>query len=222
MSPENPLAPVSPEKQALSLAWRTGPPARLAALLGPAGMLRLCPWLLTPALLAGERVFIADGGNSFNPYDLGKAAQWVDQEPRDLLRRVHISRAFTCHQMLALVRSLPCLAEGTGCRLVVLWDPLSTFYDEAVPAHETKRLWSQTLAQLRSLAEGELLLLALCPAHPMEGKRRFLPSLQEAADRVALWQGPDEPSLRLLKPQPETFGPTFAGALAAVWNLRSE
>ncbi|MGH9876296.1 MAG: hypothetical protein ACRD5H_01545 [Nitrososphaerales archaeon] len=47
-------------------------------------------------------IFI-DGGNSFDPYLLSKLATVSKENPKEVLSRVIISRAFTCHQLASLI-----------------------------------------------------------------------------------------------------------------------
>lgn len=194
----------------------------LTVLLGPQAILRLYPWLVSPLLLIGESIMAADGGNGFNPYDFAKLAERAGIAPREILARIHVSRAFTCHQMLALVGELPRFTRKRETRVILLPGLLDTFYDEAIPAPEAKRLWRMTLTCLRRLAD-EFLLLAVCPEHPMEAKRTLQPSLSQAADRVVVLSRNMEGalSLRLEKPQESRALPfTLPEALSAVWSAK--
>lgn len=204
--------------------WRPGAlPGRLGALYGPKSVLRLYPWLLGPMLLAGEPILIADGGNSFNPYDFSEIAQRAGRDPREILGKIHISRAFTCHQMLALVRKLGGFARSRRARVIILPGLMDTYYDEAIPAREARRVWEATRAHLRRLARENFLLLAVCPDHLMEEKRAFRSSLAAVADRVAAYREDEGggQSLRLVKPAGEGAPPgiSVSGMLDAVWNI---
>ena len=205
----------------LALEWPGGKmPGQLSALAGPRGILRLYPWLMAPALLAGEGIFIADGGNSFNPYDFTEIAAYAGRPPGELLGRIQISRAFTCHQMLALVRRLGGFARRARARVIVLPGLLESYYDEAVPAREVGRTWRATLDALRRLAGEGFLILAVCPDHPMESKRALRRSLAGAAGRaVDCRQGEDGRwRLRIAKPKPAP-APAGSGALGALWKV---
>jgi len=89
-------------------------------------------------------VRVLDGGNRFNAYTVARAARGR----RDILDRITVSRAFTCHQLLALLES----TAASPAPFVVL-DLLRTFYDESVPAGERKRLLRGCLAQLHRLEQ---------------------------------------------------------------------
>jgi hypothetical protein len=192
-------------------------------LYGPKSVLRLYPWLIAPVLLAEEPVLIADGGNSFNPYDFSEIAQRADRKPKEILKRVHISRAFTCHQMSALVRRLGPFARQKRARVIVLPGLMDTYYDEAIPAREVQRVWEATRAHLGRLARENFLLLAVCPDHLMEEKRALRASLAQIAERVVVYREDEngESALRLVKPGKEGHFSelTVGGTIHAVWNI---
>jgi len=52
--------------------------------------------------LCSSVVFV-DGGNSFSPYLIGDVARGYRFEPRNVLERVYVSRAFIAYQFSALV-----------------------------------------------------------------------------------------------------------------------
>ncbi|MEM2507621.1 MAG: hypothetical protein QXF61_11320, partial [Nitrososphaeria archaeon] len=65
----------------------------------------LCVRCVVPVEMGGlglEVVFI-DGGNSFNPYFLAEVARGFGLDPRYVLERIHVSRAFTAYQLSALI-----------------------------------------------------------------------------------------------------------------------
>ncbi len=65
----------------------------------PEVLFRLCA--ASVISLERDAVFV-DGGNSFNPYTLSRIAKSFGAEPRKVLSRVHVARAFTEHQMEAI------------------------------------------------------------------------------------------------------------------------
>ena len=213
-------------------------PGQLSALAGPRGILRLYPWLVAPALLAGEGIFIADGGNSFNPYDFTEIAAYAGRPPGELLGRIQISRAFTCHQMRARVRRLGGFARRARARVIVLPGLLESYYDEALPAREVGRTWRATLDALRRLAGEDIVKLdgnenpyapspraleavasyAHYNLYPDPAQRALRRSLAGAAGRaVDCRQGEDGRwRLRIAKPKP---APAGSGALGALWKV---
>jgi hypothetical protein len=60
---------------------------------------------------------------------------------RGVLERIQLARAFTCHQLVALLKDTPAEQVPT-----LVLDLLTTFYDESVPAAESQR-------QLRSCVQ---------------------------------------------------------------------
>ncbi len=199
------------------------PPGCLGALYGPKSVLRLYPWLVSPVLLAGEAVLVVDGGNSFNSYDFSEIAQRAGRGPEEVLKRIHISRAFTCHQVLALVRKTGAFARRVRARVIILPGLMDTYYDEAIPAREVRRVWEATRAHLGRLARENFLLLAVCPDHLMEEKRPLRASLAQMAGRVVVYREEEngDHTLRLVKPRGEGgfFEFTVSRAFDAVWNI---
>ena len=82
-----------------------GPPADIVLAYGkPAGSVTHLALYMAFAGIAREKpVVFLDGANSFDPFLISKIARRAGLVPEELLGRIHISRAFTCHQMAALV-----------------------------------------------------------------------------------------------------------------------
>jgi len=131
----------------------------LFLLYGHISVLHLSHWLLLKPLVRGEEVIILEGGNSFNPYLIAKGARALGQDPRSFLKRIKISRAFTCHQMLALVRKVREMGEELRSRIVLVSGLLTTFYDENVPRQEADQLFRETLANLEALVQEGMTVL---------------------------------------------------------------
>ena len=104
------MRPASPQRiglAALCASCLSPAPGKMAALFGP-GAVRLALRAAAPLLLAGEPVVAVDGGNRFDPYEVGRAERALGGSGRVALSRLLVSRAFTCHQMEALLcRDLP-------------------------------------------------------------------------------------------------------------------
>src|SRR5512138_2606474 len=80
------------------------PPGHVAAVLGP-GACSLALRSLAAPLLSGTPVTAVDGGNRFDPYAVARAAAALGGSPALALSRLRLSRAFTCHQLEALLSS---------------------------------------------------------------------------------------------------------------------
>lgn len=144
------------------------PPGRFAGLFG-AGAHRLALRALARPLLAGEPAVIVDGGNRFDPYEVGRAERALGGSGHTALSRLLVSRAFTCHQMEALLsrRLAPVLARS-GARLAVVLGLPETFADADVPFAEACRVFRGCLAALRRIAQGEtrVVLVGSTPSPP--------------------------------------------------------
>src|SRR5438552_3493491 len=94
--------------------------------------------LLRPSIL-----YFVDGANAFDGYGLIRYIVRQGHNPRVILKRIHISRTFTCYQLMERISSLPPFppSNGRGERGVTrhalyVLGLLDTFYDEQVPLPE--------------------------------------------------------------------------------------
>ncbi|MDO9098098.1 MAG: hypothetical protein Q7U60_08255 [Candidatus Methanoperedens sp.] len=71
--------------------------------LVPDVLFHLC---VSSVISSGRDAMFVDGWNSFNPYTLSKMAKSFGAEPRKVLSRIHVARAFTEYQMDALIHGL--------------------------------------------------------------------------------------------------------------------
>ena len=106
-------------------------------------MLELAAWL---ALQGNVRVL--DGGNRFNAYPVAHSVRRQHQDPRVVLERIRLSRAFTCYQVDVLLEEWPPLTHPT-----LVFDLLATFYDESVNLPESQRLLRQVIWRLQQLSK---------------------------------------------------------------------
>jgi hypothetical protein len=137
-------------------------------------------------LLQGDTVLLIDGANTFDPYLVGEIARRTKRPPRELLERIFVARAFTCHQMETLITErLEEAMEKVQSRIIILSGLLNTFYDEDVPTLEALRLLRKSLRKLKTLGERHL-ILALCPDPPARVSQRksFLNLLKSQAQKV--------------------------------------
>lgn len=96
-------------------------------------------------------LFVLDGGNTFQGYQLARLLRRLTPEYEAALQRITLSRVFTCYQMAALLSGENVTPPG-GCPLLVL-DFLATFYDQGVRAADRRRLVKACIAQLRQLSK---------------------------------------------------------------------
>ncbi len=130
-------------------------------------------------------VRVLDGGNHFNAYTVARSirrrtADLTETPLENALRRIHLSRAFTCYQMVTLLQETP--LDGTPTCLL---DLLSTFYDEAVRLEESRRLLQICLNAIERLSSQAPVIVNVWPAGPRHADRACLyESLQAAAGQV--------------------------------------
>lgn len=160
------------------------PPARLCLIWGAPLVFRLSNYLILRHLARGETVMFLDGGNTFDPYRITEAAKILGRGPRDFLNRIKISRAFTCHQMEALLQRTGWAVKRFNSSLVVISGFLGTFYDEDVPDREATRLFRSSLRRILNLSQNGACVLVVCPEHCAPTRRNLISSLGVRADRV--------------------------------------
>jgi hypothetical protein len=119
-------------------------------------------WMLELAarLAIQSRARVLDGGNRFNAYLVAHAVRRQNQDPRVALNRIQLSRAFTCYQVDALLTEWEPVTYPT-----LVFDLLSTFYDESVNLAESRRLLMRVLWQLEQLSKlGPVVVSTRMPA----------------------------------------------------------
>lgn len=128
------------------------PPGKMAGIFGD-GACGLALRALAVPLLRAEAVVAVDGANRFDPYEISNAARARGGDAAEALSRVRVSRAFTCHQMEALLsRRLPEALSRFDARLALVLGLPETFTDADVPYAEACRVFRNCLSALRRLA----------------------------------------------------------------------
>ena len=69
----------------------------------PDVLFRLC---VSSVISSGRDAMFVDGWNTFNPYAFSNIAKSFGAEPKKVLSRIHVARAFTEYQMDALIHGL--------------------------------------------------------------------------------------------------------------------
>ena len=107
------------------------------------------PALINPLLqeaLKQNGVSLIDAGNIFNPYVLANYMAANKYNPRPILEKLSIQRAFTCYQVESLISDL-----DLGINTLVLLAPLLLFKDDSVRISTRQRLLISSLRKLRRL-----------------------------------------------------------------------
>jgi hypothetical protein len=118
----------------------------------------------------GGRVLVVDAANRFDPFGLVREGRARGLAPGEVLSRVQVARAFTCHQLVRLLQEelVRNLAPGS---LVLVLGPVSLFYDEQVPLAERRRLFKK-LTETLSAVKARHPLLLLQPKLPRGAPNR--------------------------------------------------
>lgn len=139
----------------------------------------VCAW----AAARGARVLVVDAANVFDPYRLVREAQPRGVPSREALSRVRVARAFTCHQLVRLVKE-DLAGELAPGSLVLVLGPVSLFYDEQIPLAERRRLFQELVQTLTAVKPRHPLLL-LQPHLPKgAANRRFGRLLRPMVDHL--------------------------------------
>jgi hypothetical protein len=141
----------------------------------PLSML-LCVRAQLPYQLGGleTNVVFVDCGNTFRLYDVSCIAQRHKLDPREVLERIFISRAFTAYQVTSLILDeLQNAVERFDSKLVVISDIAGLYLDKDVPKKEARDVFNQLIVYLSNFArENHVVVLATYLPH-YRSKRNF-------------------------------------------------
>ncbi len=144
-SPTNLLPPLPLQPGRGVLLW--GEPLR-----------RLAGGAVAWGVARGGRVLVVDAANRFDPYGLVREGRARGLAPREVLSRVQVARAFTCHQLVRLLQEELSRQLAPGS-LVLILGPVNLFYDEQVPLKERRRLFKKMTEVLSAVKTRHPLLL---------------------------------------------------------------
>lgn len=125
--------------------------------------------------LNSTTVFI-DGGNTFDPYAVSTTAQEYGLEPKSVLEKIFVSRAFTAYQLTALVcEKLEEALKRHNSKLVVVSDIAGLFLDRDVPKIEGSDLFFKMTQHLLNLAaRRRVIVVASYFPQALSNRSRFL------------------------------------------------
>jgi len=104
----------------------------------------------------------------------------------ELLKKISVARAFTCHQLATLIRERlePGLSPEDSS-LIVLLGPCTVFFDEDVPGEEAALLFRKTLAKVQNMSQKGVAFLMSQSFRGFNKRRSFLlRELAGSADAV--------------------------------------
>ena len=133
---------------------------------------------------SSDVVFI-DGGNSFDTYTLFQYGSSIGLEKERIRERVHLSRAFTHHQLALLVREkLPAIMTQHSARLACVSDITLLYTDPDVrDKAEALRVFRDSVKFLGTLAEQNNALILVTNLESRDP--RMDAALQESARTFA-------------------------------------
>ena len=121
--------------------------------------------------LDSAAVFV-DGGNIFDPYVVAEAARRYGLNPRDALKRIYVSRAFTAYQLSSLIlERLEAAVRKFRSRFVAVSDISSLFLDRDVPKTEAQELFMKVCGKLQKIAEERNVIIAASHAKKRSSSR---------------------------------------------------
>lgn len=118
-------------------------------------MFRLTTLLCVRAVMEGQEVVFVDGGNSVDPHGMVALGKRVGLRRDEILPKVHVARAFTCHQIATLILDVldKKIAE-TRAGLVVLSCLPEMYLDEDVERDEAHALFRRSMRAVREAVRG--------------------------------------------------------------------
>jgi hypothetical protein len=132
------------------------------------------------------QVLVADGANAFDPYLVSKFARREGFPPEELLRKIWVARAFTCHQLVTLIRErLDPMVPPEVPILISLLGPCTLFFDEDVPEKEATLLFRRMLTKIEEMSQEGISFLmsqSFCGFH--RGRGFLLRELMRFSDAV--------------------------------------
>lgn len=156
------------------------PKGHLYLLLAPHSIQRplLNEFIAQLALRGKVRVLVC--GNRFDTHEIARRLRRDTEDFEPALKRIGLARAFTCYQVLALLRY-----HHTPLLPTLVTDLPTLFFDESVPQGERLKLFQDCLSELKRLSRHVQTLVSAAPAlHPAQ--QPFLALLQSSAE--TLWE----------------------------------
>jgi hypothetical protein len=136
----------------------------------------------------GSNVVFIDGANTFRLYQITRLARLHQLDPKQVLDRIYISRAFTAYQMAALIlQKLEDAVKTCNAKLVIISDIAAMFLDKDVQKEEAKRIYSQVTTRLsKFIREQQAITIATYPPHEDSRRNIYLQALTAARANVIL------------------------------------
>jgi hypothetical protein len=153
----------------------------------PDVLFRLC---VSSVISSGRDAMFVDGWNTFNPYAFSKIAKSFGAEPRKVLSRIHVARAFTEYQMDALIHGLQDAIEQ--------WNPAVlavSYLPSLFSGKDGRKLLEPLLERLKLLTASSGIITAVTSFGESWYGDRLLAS---RADRVIRIEQPSKKFVRII------------------------
>lgn len=143
-----------------------------------------------PTQLGGlnSQVIFIDGGNTFDLYRIAQFARVHYLNPKQVLDKIYISRAFTAYQITSLImQKLGAAIAKTDAKLVIISDLPGFFLDTDLADIEAEKVFSQVLIYLQNFAkENKIVLITTYLPHKEDKRNTNLHKLAVAKANVVL------------------------------------
>ena len=150
----------------------------------------LCIRAQLPTQIGGlaTNVLFIDGANTFRLYQTTRLARLLRLDPKQVLDRIYISRAFTAYQMTELIlQKLDEAVKTCSAKLVIISDIAAMFLDKDVEEEEAKRIYSQVTTRLSTFAKENLsIVIATYPPHFDNPRNGYLQALTSGRANVVI------------------------------------
>jgi len=157
-------------------------------------------------------VVFVDGGNTFRLYYVSNIAQQLQLDPRQVLERIYISRAFTAYQMTSIIlEKLRETVEKYDSKLVIISDIAGLYLDKDIPTREAKEVFNQIAIYLPKFAqENQLILIATYHPHYPSKRNAYLHGVAHGRANVVVSVRPSKYSRQFVLEKHPTLGLGYA------------
>ncbi len=145
---------------------------------------------ISSVISSGRDAMFVDGGNSSNPYALSKIAKFFGEEPRKVLSRIHVARAFTEYQMDALIHGLQDAVEQWNPAVLAI-----SYLPSLFSGSDGRRLLEPLVEHLKLLTESSGIIMAITSFGGSWYGDKLLAS---KADRVICIEHPSKKLVRII------------------------
>jgi len=126
----------------------------------------------------GSSVVFVDGGNTFDLYEVSYIAQRYGLDPKAVLERIFISRAFTAYQLTSLIIDrLKSAVDKFTAKLVLVSGVVGLYLDRDVPKREAMDVFNKlTVFLSRFAVDNKVIIVATHFARRSYSRSVFLES----------------------------------------------